>query len=62
MERPTLDKLARRARKALRHASRQALEATTEKARNRHQRRAHNARRSLAEIDRDALRFGLALD
>ena len=62
MERPTLDKLARRARKALRHATRQALDATTEKARKRHERRQSTATRTLASLDYDTRRHGLALD
>jgi len=61
MDRPALDKIARRARKALAHASRQALDATTEKARKRHQRRAHTARQTLAGLGYDARRSGLAL-
>lgn len=54
----TLDKIARRARKALRHATRQALDATTERARSRHERRASNARRQLAALGFDARRLG----
>ena len=54
----TLDRIARRARKALRHATRQALDATTEKARNRHQRRAATARKALADLGYDARRAG----
>ena len=58
----SLDKIARRARKALAHASRQALDATTERARKRHQRRAASARQTLAALGYDARRFGLAPD
>lgn len=56
-----LDKIARRARKALRHATTQALGATTEKARHRHERRAATARRTLAALGHDARRLGLAI-
>lgn len=62
MERPTLDKLARRARKALRHATRQALDATTEKSLKRHNRRKSRALATLASLDYDTRRHGLALD
>lgn len=58
----TLDKIARRARKALAHATRQALDATTEKARNRHQRRAATARQALRSLGYDARRSGHGLD
>lgn len=61
MQRQTLDKIARRARKAMAHATRQALEATTEKARKRHQRRACNARSTLASLGYDSRRYGLDL-
>lgn len=54
----TLDKIARRARKALRHATTQALDATTEKARDRHERRARTARKTLASLGYDARRIG----
>lgn len=54
----TLDKIARRAQKALRHATRQALDATTEKARKRHNRRQATAAKTLANLGYDARRIG----
>lgn len=54
----TLDKIARRARQSLRRATRQALDATTEKARKRHERRASTASKTLADLGFDARRIG----
>ncbi len=62
MQRQTLDKIARRARKALRHATRQALDSTTEKSLKRHNRRKARALSVLASLDYDTRRHGLALD
>lgn len=62
MERQSLDKLARRARKALRHATRQALDCTTEKALKRHERRQSCALATLARLEFDTRRHGLAAD
>ena len=53
-----LDKIARRARKSLQHATRQHLEATTEIARKRHARRVATARKTLAALGFDARRIG----
>lgn len=58
----SLTKITRRARKALAHAQRQALDATTEKARKRHERRAATARKTLAATGFDARRIGLAVE
>lgn len=60
MERQTLDKIARRARSALRKSTRAALNATTERALKRHERRAAQARKALIRMDYDAGQWGAA--
>lgn len=58
MQRQTLDKLTQRARKSLKRATRAALDATTERAMKRHERRACEARKAMRRLTYDAFHYG----